>query len=135
MNLDLNSLNGTLSVANSALMASKIADEVERNQRLAATMARQSAERDATLVAGAEASIEQKELLQQQLEIIREQNALLCDNYEKLKEMYDAQVQENESAKEELKRSRRYNAWMMVIAIFAMLAAIAGPIATILVSQ
>lgn len=135
MNLDLNSLNGTLSVANSALMASKIADEVERNQRLAATMARQSAARDATLVAGAEASIEQKELLQQQLEIIREQNALLCDNYEKLKEMYDAQVQENESAKEELKRSRRYNAWMMVIAIFAMLAAIAGPIATILVSQ
>lgn len=135
MNLDLNSLNGTLSVANSALMASKIADEVERNQRLAATMARQSAERDATLVAGAEASIEQKELLQQQLEIIREQNALLCDNYEKLKEMYEAQVQENESAKEELKRSRRYNAWMMVIAIFAMLAAIAGPIATILVSQ
>lgn len=135
MNLDLNSLNGTLSVANSALMASKIADEVERNQRLAATMARQSAARDATLVAGAEASIEQKELLQQQLEIIREQNALLCDNYEKLKEMYDAQVQENESAKEELKRSRRYNAWMMVIAIFAMFAAIAGPIATILVSQ
>ena len=134
MNLDLNSLNGTLSVANSALMASKIADEVERNQRLAATMARQSAARDATLVAGAEASIEQKELLQQQLEIIREQNALLCDNYEKLKEMYDAQVQENESAKEELKRSRRYNAWMMVIAIFAMFAAIAGPIVTILVS-
>ena len=134
MNLDLNSLNGTLSVANSALMASKIADEVERNQRLAATMALQSAERDATLVAGAEASIEQKELLQQQLEIIREQNALLCDNYEKLKEMYEAQVQENESAKEELKRSRRYNAWMMVIAIFAMFAAIAGPIVTILVS-
>lgn len=134
MDLDLNSLNGTLSFANSALMASKIADEVERNQILAATMARQSAERDATIVAGAEASIEQKELLQQQLEIIREQNALLCDNYEKLKEMYDAQVQENESAKEELKRSRRYNAWMMVIAIFAMLAAIAGPIVTILVS-
>lgn len=135
MDLNLNSLNETLSFANSALMASKIADEVERNQRLAATMARKSAERDATLVAGAEASIEQKELLQQQLEFIREQNVLLCDNYEKLKEMYDAQVQENESAKEELKRSRRYNAWMMVIAIFAMLAAIAGPIVTILVSQ
>ena len=134
MNLDLNSLNGTLSVANSALMASKIADEVERNQRLAATMARQSAERDATLVAGAEASIEQKELLQQQLEIICEQNALLCDNYEKLKEMYEAQVQENESAKEELKRSRRYNAGMMVISLIAMFAAIAGPIVTILVS-
>ena len=40
-----------------------IFDEIEQDQILAVTMARQSAERDATLVAGAEASIEQKELL------------------------------------------------------------------------
>ena len=49
--------------------------------------------------------------------------------------MYDAQVQSNSEAKEDLRRSCNFNAWMMVIAILAMLAAIAGPIATILVSQ
>ena len=135
MNFDLNNLKFDSPVATSAKHLSAISREMEHTQQVVAEIGREAARRNATLVAGAEASIEQKELLQQQLEIIREQNALLCDNYEKLKEMYDAQVQENESAKEELKRSRRFNAWMMVIAIFAMLAAIAGPIATILVSQ
>ena len=48
--------------------------------------------------------------------------------------MYDAQVQTNIESNDELDRSKKFNAWMMVIAIVAMLAAIAGPIATILVS-
>lgn len=134
MNVDLGSLKETLSVANSAMRVNAIAEEMAHGERVAAAIARESAKRDATLVAGAEASIEQKELLQQQLEMIREQNVFLCDNYEKLKEMYDAQVQANIDAKTELDRSKRFNAWMMVIAIIAMLAAIAGPIATILAS-
>lgn len=134
MNVDLGSLKETLSAVNSAMRVNTIAEEMAHRERVAAAIARESAKRDATLVAGAEASIEQKELLQQQLEMIREQNMFLCDNYEKLKEMYDAQVQANIEAKTELDRSKRFNAWMMVIAIIAMLAAIAGPITTILVS-
>lgn len=134
MDLDFNELSGKLSVAASAMRASAIAEEMERSQRIAVTMARQSAERDSTLVAGAEASIAQKELLEQQLEISQKQNALLLDNYEKLKEMYDAQVQANKEANEELKRSKRFNAWMMVISIIAMLAAVASPIVTLWVS-
>ena len=134
MNVDLGSLKETLSAVNSAMRVNTIAEEMAHGERVAAAIARESAKRDATLVAGAEASIEQKELLQQQLEMIREQNMFLCDNYEKLKEMYDAQVQANIEAKTELDRSKRFNAWMMVIAIIAMLAAIAGPITTILVS-
>ena len=116
-----------MSLATSARQVAEISRRMdEKNQR--------EAEHRAKLEAGAEADIAQKELLQSQLEALREQNGLLSENYKKLKEMYDAQVQENESAKEELKRSRRYNAWMMVIAIFAMLAAIASPIVTLLVS-
>ena len=92
-------------------------------------------EREERMVAGAEASIAQKELLEQQVEIIQKQNELLLDNYTKLKEMYDAQVDANEAAKEELNRSKRFNIAMMIIAIIAMLAAIAGPIVTILVSK
>ena len=134
MNVDLGSLKETLSAVNSAMRVNTIAEEMAHGERVAAAIARESAKRDATLVAGAEASIEQKELLQQQLEMIREQNMFLCDNYEKLKEMYDAQVQANIAAKTELDRSKRFNAWMMVIAIIAMLAAIAGPVTTILVS-
>ena len=38
-------------------------------------------------------------------------------------------------AKEDLRKSRKFNTWMMVIALIAMLAAIAGPIATIFVSK
>ena len=48
-----------------------------------------------------------------------------------VEEMFDVQVEANKEAKEELKRSRQFNIAMMIIAIVAMLAAIAGPIATI----
>ena len=87
------------------------------------------------MVAGAEASIAQKELLGQQVEFLQKQNDLLSDNYLKIKEMFEAQVEANREAKEELKRSKRFNLGMMIIAIIAMLAAIAGPIVTIWVSR
>lgn len=74
-------------------------------------------------------------LREHQGDMMRKQNDLLFDNYSKLKELYDAQVQMNKESKEELKRSKRFNIAMMIIAIIAMVAAIAGPIATILVSQ
>lgn len=99
----------------------------EKNQR--------EAEHRAKLEAGAEADIAQKELLQIQLAALREQNGLLSENYKKLKEMYDSQVESNEAAQNDLKSSHKFNAWMMVIAIIAMLAAIAGPIETFLVSR
>ena len=134
MNVDLGSLKETLSAVNSAMRVNTIAEEMAHGERVAAAIARESAKRDATLVAGAEASIEQKEILQQQLEMIREQNMFLCDNYEKLKEMYDAQLQATEEAKKDLQRSRIFNGWMMVISIVAMLAAVASPIVTVLVS-
>ncbi|MBQ9608816.1 MAG: hypothetical protein IJV15_05135 [Lachnospiraceae bacterium] len=78
---------------------------------------------------------EQNDLTSQQMGILIEQNQLLTDNYNKLKNLYDQQVYINAQSNEELKRSRKYNRWMMVIAIIAMLAAIAGPIVTIIVSR
>ena len=90
--------------------------------------AERSAEQQKVLLKGAEASVEKIELLKQQ-------NKLLSDNYEKIKEMYDSQLEINRETRNDLKSSRTFNAWMMVIAIIAMLAAIAGPIATIIVSR
>lgn len=78
---------------------------------------------------------EQNNLASQQISILVEQNRLLGDNYSKLKDMYDTQAESYKAAQEDLKSSRKYNVVMMVIAIIAMLAAIAGPIVTILVSR
>ena len=135
MKLDLNDrINGKLAAATSAVQAFALSEELERSQQLISEIQRQVAEKDATLVAGAEASIAQKELFEEQLEIIREQNKLLLDNYEKLKELYDDQVQANKDAKDDLEKSRRFNRWMMIISVIAMLAAVASPIVTLWVS-
>ena len=56
-------------------------------------------------------------------------------NYNKLKDMYDAQERAYQESREDLRSSRIFNRWMMVIAVIAMLAAIASPIVTILVSN
>ena len=134
MNIDLEALKQGLSVANSAVRVSAIAEETERNQRILDQINKQTAQRDDTLVAGAEANIAQKELLEQQIEMLHTQNDILYVNYAKLKELYETQVEANKEAKEELERSKRFNIAMMVIAIVAMIAAIAGPIVTVLVS-
>ena len=134
MDFNIQTLKIDLQQANSAKRVAEISDEIERNQRLINETNRQNSERNEKLVAGAEASIVQKELLEQQLETIKEQNELLTDNYNKLKEIYDAQIVSYNEAREDLKRSRRFNIVMMIIAIVAMIAAVAGPIVTILVS-
>lgn len=133
MGLDFSSINQ--SIANSASVVAEINRQQEETWCAVAQANQERIEREERMVAGAEASIAQKELLEQQVEIIQKQNELLSDNYTKLKEMFDAQVEANKEAKEELKRSKRFNIAMMIIAIIAMLAAIAGPIATLWVSR
>lgn len=133
MDFDLSDFNQ--SFAKSAARAAELSRQHERMADDLNRAAQKKAAREAKMVAGAEASVAQKELLEQQVEIIQKQNELLSDNYAKLKEMFDAQVEANKEAKEELKRSRHFNLAMMVISIIAMLAAIAGPVVTILVSK
>ena len=78
---------------------------------------------------------EQNSLITQQMTVLSNQNKLLADNYNKLQDLYDIQAQTYRDAQEDLKRSRAFNRWMMIIAIIAMLAAIAGPIVTVLLSR
>jgi hypothetical protein len=161
--LDLNSLKANLDSINSAFAASLVAKQNEDAHRIARAVSEQNARRDAKMVAGAEASVAQKELMEEQLvelksqndilseqlkaeqaqraileehlKVTTEQNGLLTANYQKLEEMYNAQKESNDEARKDLHKSRVFNAWMMVIAIVAMLAAIAGPIVTVLVSR
>ncbi len=133
MNFDYNGIN--LSLANSATAVEEFARRNAERMNIIAQANQVKIDRENRMVAGAEASIAQKELLEQQVDFIQKQNELLSENYSKLKEMYDAQVEANKEAKEELIRSRRYNIAMMVISIIAMFAAIASPLVTLLVSK
>ena len=161
--LDLNSLKANLDSINSAFVVSQIAKQNEEAYRIARAVSEQNARRDAKIVAGAEANVAQKELMEEQLgelkaqndilaeqlkaeqvqreileehlKVTTEQNTLLSANYQKLEEMYNSQKESNDEARKDLHKSRVFNAWMMVIAIVAMLAAISGPIVTVIVSR
>lgn len=115
--------------------ASALMEMTERERQAEETMRRVAAEKDAQLKAGIDAIIEQRDLMHQQVEILYEQNALLADNYDKLKEMYDAQVQANIEAKAELAKSKRYNAWMMVVSVLSLLVAVASTVIPFLCEQ
>ena len=160
-NLDFNGFNFDISPTVNSVQ--RLSAQMEESYAVIDKINREKARRDAKIVAGAEASVAQKELMEEQLAELKsqndilaeqlkaeqaqrevleehlkattEQNALLSANYEKLEEMYSAQKESNDEAREDLRKSRVFNGWMMVIAIIAMLAAIAGPIATILVSR
>ena len=160
-NLDIKNFNFDISPAINS--AQRLSAQMEESYAVIDQINREKARRDAKIVAGAEASVAQKELMEEQLvelksqndilaeqlkaeqaqrevleehlKVTTEQNTLLSSNYQKLEEMYNEQKESNEEAREDLRKSRVFNGWMMVIAIIAMLAAIAGPIATILVSR
>lgn len=122
-------------IINSALIASEV-ERIQKETSSAETqLMQEKIAREERMVAGAEASVAQKKLLEEQVEIFQKQNELLLDNYTKLKEMFDAQVEANIEAKKELARSKRFNVAMMIISIVAMFAAMAGPIATLWVSK
>ena len=109
---------------NSAQSAGAAMDAIREKER-------QESDHRAALEAGANAAVSQQKLLEQQISLLKEQNCTLSENYAKLEEMYRAQVKDAEDSKEELHRSRKFNGWMMVIAVISMLAAVAGPIITI----
>ncbi len=113
-----------MSFCNSARMAGEVANQLEERLRA-------ENRHKATLEAGAKASVEQQKLLEQQVDLLKTQNSQLTDNYNKLKEMYDRQVQEADEAKKDLKKSWHFNVWMMIIAVISMLAAIAGLVISI----
>ena len=97
--LDFNSFNFDFSSTLNSARA--VSEQFERNQRIADNVSRINAKRDATMMAAAEASVAQKELLEEQLKEIKEQNSQLKDNYRFLNELYESTKRDaEESAKE-----------------------------------
>lgn len=62
--------------------------------------------RDAVLMQGAKANIEQVGLLEKQLEEVKQQNIQLRENYTLLKDLYDRAKQDAEESAKEAKKNR-----------------------------
>ena len=62
--------------------------------------------RDAALMQGAKANIEQVGLLEKQLEEVKQQNVQLKENYALLKDLYDRAKQDAEESAKDAKKNR-----------------------------
>lgn len=113
MELNYNGFNNFQN-ATTAWQVSEISRQEEEAFRAAEREKQESIKRDERKVAGAEACIAQIGFLEQQVTYAQKQNEML---------------------EEKLDRSSRYNRVMMIITIISMVAAIAGPIVTVLVSK
>ena len=161
--LDLSKTNDMLESINTARQLADVCKRIENEGICQRVTNEVQARHNAKLEAGAEASVAQKELmdaqltelksqkdiltqqlhaeqaqrqvLEEHLKVTTAQNDVLSANYQKLEEMYNAQIEAESAARVDLHKSRVFNAWMMVIAIIAMLAAVVSPIITILVSR
>ena len=81
------------------MKAANISEEMKKHQQIIQKANEESIKNNEILLEGAKANITQNELLGQQLDFFEKQNELLADNYLKLKEMFDAQVEANKEAK------------------------------------
>lgn len=105
-NLDISSLKKALSESTSAMQASQISREMERNQRLINQISEENARRNAVIEAGAKANIEQVGLLERQLDEVKQQNVQLKENYALLKDLYDRAKQDAEDSAKDAKKNR-----------------------------
>ena len=145
--LDFNNIY--LDVSSTFNSARQISEQFDAQYAAIGKMNREKARRDAKMVAGTEASIAQTELMEQQLgelkaqndilaeqlraehtqrkifekhlKVSTEQNGILSANYQKLEEMYNSQKESLKDSRKDIRKSRVFNVWMMVIAIVAML--------------
>lgn len=105
-NIDFGSLNLDLSTTYNS--AQRIAADFERQAAILNEVGRERAERDAKIIAGAEASIAQKELLEQQLAEVKEQNRQLKENYRLLNELYESTKKEAQNNEKEARENKKF---------------------------
>mgnify|MGYP006951010178 FL=1 len=64
-------------------------------------------------------TVAQEALLREQIDLLYEQNRVLSENNQKLKDMYEAQLQAAEEARAELEKSHIYNWVMLGVTVFS----------------
>ena len=103
-NLDFNGFNFDISPAINS--AQRLAEQFKERDKILDQISRDKAKRDATMMAGAEASVAQKELLEEQLKEIKEQNSQLKENYRLLNELYESAKKEAQDNAKEAKHNK-----------------------------
>ncbi len=106
--------------ASSAMQVAMIGDEIRALEREREEEKKLEAQRKATMVAGAEASIEQKKILEKELELLKEQN-------KSLQQQLELAMKNEGNAKAEANHNRL---WVYITAGIAF----ASLIATILIA-
>ena len=97
---------GQNNLANNAqeLYRKSITEQAEKTSAIAKSIRDDC--RDAVLIQGARANIEQIGLLEKQLEEVKQQNAQLKENYALLKDLYDRAKQNAENNAKDAKKNR-----------------------------
>ena len=103
-NLDFNGFNFDVSPAINS--AQRLVEQFEERDKILDQISRDKAKRDATMMAGAEASVAQKELLEEQLKEIKEQNSQLRENFRLLNELYESAKKEAQDNAKEAKHNK-----------------------------
>lgn len=62
----------------------------------------------------------------EQIKLLNEHNEQLISNYQKLEDLYKLKEKELDEAKQEAKKSKRYNTIMMIISVVSMMIAAAA---------
>lgn len=105
-------------------------DAIESAQQRKREQEQREIENNLALKAQLEEEKKQNEILKLNLKEAEKQNVQLHNNYEKLEQIYKIKERELIDSSNELKKSKKYNFWMMIIAIIAMVGAVASPIVT-----
>ena len=91
---------------NTAYLSNEFAEQQRKQQEIFDEIAEHNAKKDAALFQAAEASVAQKELLEQQLAEVRDQNAQLKENYNLLKDLYESTKEEAKNNAKEAKANK-----------------------------
>lgn len=98
---DLTGLNGAIATA-----AEQFSEISERIDYLNRVRAEQEAEKHNAILQTAEFTGQQKELLEKQLEEVKQQNIQLRENYTLLKDLYNRAKQDAEESAKDAKKNR-----------------------------
>lgn len=96
-------MNAFSEIANSAQRLAEAGAIIQENNR---AMVEKERKRDNAILQTAQASVEQKQLLENQLVEVKQQNAQLKENYNLLKELYEKTKQDAENNSKEAKNNR-----------------------------
>ncbi len=102
----LKNIDFSKAVHASSYLANDFEEQRRERQELFYEIAEHNAKKDAALFQAAEASVAQKELLEQQLAEVKEQNLQLKENYQLLKELYESTKDEAKSSAKEAKANK-----------------------------